>query len=105
MKWWKGLKAWQKGGVLLGSAHLVIYCLGLILFANFGFGYFALLIEYPWTYLLMVLGLILDLNYRILNYPGSLSFFPYGLLIGTVFYAIIGAICGWIVGRPFKKIV
>jgi hypothetical protein len=91
MSWWKRLKAWQKGGVVLGGAHIFVYSLGLIIFGSV-FGYFVLFLEYPWVYL-----------YHFLHFPGELLFFPADLLLGTVFYALMGAFCGWVVSLSGKR--
>jgi hypothetical protein len=80
MGWWKRLKVWQKGGVVLGGVHIIAYFLGVFIFSPLS-GYFVLYFEYPWAYLL-----------HLLQFPGDLLFFPFDLLVGTAFYAIIGAL-------------
>ncbi len=102
MIWWKKLKLWQRGGILVGVLHLLAYFTGFILFRQ-AFGYFVMFLEDPWLYLLMILGKILNTQYHLLEYPGDLLFFPLDLLIGTTFYMLIGALCGWIVGLGGKR--
>lgn len=88
MGWWKRLKAWQKGAVLLGGTHILLYFFLVILLGDY---WVAWIIEYPWLYLLDILGM------------RSLLIFPLGFLIGTAFYALIGAVCGWIAGWISKR--
>ncbi len=95
MSWWKRLKLWQKAGILVGVMHIFAYFFLVIIFR---IPYLDLFIEYPWLYLLMILGM---------RSPGNLLIFPLGFLIGTAFYALIGtffgALCGWVVSLVKTK--
>ncbi|HET6464142.1 MAG TPA: hypothetical protein VFH55_00855 [Nitrospiria bacterium] len=102
MNWWKRLKTWQKGAIILGAIHAFTYFLMFLIFGSFA-SYFIIFIEYPWLSILMLLGKALESQYHLLKFPGDLSSFPFGLLIGTVFYAFIGALSGWGVASVRRK--
>ena len=69
MGWWKKLKGWQKGGVLLGGLHMIFYGIGMILFGVTA-GYFVIILELPWAFIIKSVG-----------FQGDLMFFPFDLLV------------------------
>lgn len=80
-----GLRPWIKGGIVGSGLHFGLYFIMLILFWPL-FGLFIVFLEYPWASL-----------YHVLGFPGDLLFFPFDLLIGTIFYFIVGAMIALII--------
>jgi len=85
--WWKRLKAWQKGALILGSLHFLVSIL-LIQARTEGGGLILVeaTLESPWLLLLYLFGM---------KSPANLLGYTYlSVVVGTVFYGLVGgAVC------------
>jgi hypothetical protein len=102
---WKNWPSWLKGGVILASINLIILLIILVLSkiifgpaqSNGSPAWFA-----PIIFLFLV---IISIPAELLgNYFRSDMGFPnsLGLIVSIIFYFIVGAIIGWLIGK-FKK--
>lgn len=97
MNWWKRVKGWQKGGILLATTHAMLYLGGWIVFSGLALGYFVAFLESPW---MMLLNIIFGDAIKVLPFNfGEHSF----LIYGTFAYGLFGSIIGLGVGALKKR--
>lgn len=96
MVWWKRLKAWQKGAIASGAIH---FLLSLLLIQGRTEGGGLILVEValesPWLLLLYLFGVKSPAN--LLSY----AYLP--LVVGTVFYGLLGGAVWQVIGRLRAK--
>jgi len=102
MKKWKGLKGWQKGGVIgfsiIGLTHILFVTLILLIDGAKGVtGLVFFIIEFP---LFILHSHIFDLLFKNEYYPqlNSTIFWLWIYLCGTIAWGVVGAIAGIVLG-------
>lgn len=102
MKKWKDMKGWQKGSVIgfsvLGTGHIFLVTFDLVLEGGSAFIHplgipvfeFPLYVLYVYVYLLFKI--------EIIPQPGSIVFWIWIYLCGTIAWGVVGTVVGFIFG-------